>query len=72
MNPKKQPAIIVVPMTAIQYLHYFGKPAYLDDLDRVNCVMAGEPTHRMCGICREHHQPRFACGCIQWEKEPTS
>ena len=35
-----------------------------DDLERCNCEKAGKPGHLSCGICEDHNQPRFRCGCL--------
>lgn len=31
---------------------------------RAYCGNAGKPGHRQCGLCSEHHQPRYECGCV--------
>ena len=37
----------------------------VDDLDRCNCIKAGQAGHRTCGICK-HNQPLFLCpDCIR-------
>lgn len=44
-----------------------GRPPQDDDLDRVNCELAGAIGHTMCGLCPTHAQPRFVCGCMSHE-----
>lgn len=34
-----------------------------DDLDRVNCDVAGKVGHLGCGWCPKHDGPAFQCGC---------
>ena len=38
-----------------------GRPHEQDDLDRCNCLKAGELSHRSCGICANHGLPVFEC-----------
>ena len=33
-----------------------------DDLERANCLAAGAPGHRSCGVCSMCGKPRFVCG----------
>ncbi len=40
-----------------------GGPPERDDLDRVNCLEAGNIGHWQCGWCMHHDKPRFMCGC---------
>ena len=50
-------------MNAEEFERKVGRPPRNDDLERVNCVAAGDPGHWYCGWCREHDLPRFECGC---------
>ena len=39
-----------------------------DDLDRALCRQAGSFGHRMCGWCKVHDRPKFAClACLDRE-----
>lgn len=49
-------------MNAEQYTKKFGVEPKYDDLERVNCVHAGESTHYMCGVCVWCNKPRHMCG----------
>ena len=39
-----------------------------DDLERCNCLMAGEFGHNCCGWFFVHEKPIIMCGCIQTVK----
>lgn len=52
------------PIVAAAFERLFGRVPEQDDLHRVNCSMAGSVGHMQCGVCVEHDQPRFICGCI--------
>lgn len=51
-------------MDAKEFKEITGDEPELDDLDRVNCKLAGEAGHSSCGMCPVHNKPRFRCGCI--------
>ena len=55
-------------MTAKEFEEKLGYPPEDDDLERVNCIHAGEPTHMSCGWCSKHDRPRFICGCLYLSK----
>ena len=40
-----------------------GREPINDDLERCNCVTAGDMGHRYCGWCKKHDIPNFECGC---------
>jgi hypothetical protein len=53
------------PMKSVQ--QFYAATGYTpenDDMDRVNCTEAGNPTHSFCGWCNDHDKPRFICGCM--------
>ena len=52
-------------MTAKEFEEKLGYSPEDDDLERVNCIHDGEPTHMSCGWCSEHDKPRFICGCFK-------
>lgn len=47
-----------------EFIIAVGREPVLDDMDRVNCVDAGQPGHYQCGWCDTHDKPRFICGCL--------
>jgi hypothetical protein len=47
-------------ITEQQFKDMVGREPENDDLDRCNCVRAGEPGHSSCGICK-HNKPVFEC-----------
>ena len=47
-------------MNTDEFWRLFGRAPELDDLDRANCDRAGQPGHRLCGICT-HGYPVFLC-----------
>ena len=49
-------------MNAIEFTNITGRAPENDDLERTNCVNAGDESHSMCGTCVEHGQPRFIGG----------
>lgn len=51
-------------MNTTEFKARFGFAPIQDDLDRVNCPLAGLPLHQRCGICTEHNKPRFQCSCV--------
>lgn len=59
------------PYSAREFKTQFGFAPENDDLDRVNCEQAGMPGHSQCGVCPEHDQPRFVCGCPRHADEPN-
>lgn len=50
-------------MNAEEFEQRVGRKPDQDDLERVNCTLAGSTFHTMCGWCAEHEKPRFQCGC---------
>ena len=52
-------------LTAEEFEARFGFPPTKDNLEKVNCAvyMSHSRGHPFCGICSEHNQPRFVCGC---------
>ena len=50
-------------MTALEFTKNTGKPPVLDQLERVNCKLAGDIMHFHCGWCPEHNRPRYSCMC---------
>lgn len=50
-------------MTTEEFKEKVGYIPEGDDLDRVNCLKAGEAGHHFCGWCNKHNMPRFICGC---------
>lgn len=55
-------------ITEEQYKERFGAVPTNDDLERVNCNMAGNMGHSSCGYCLVHRKPRFVCGCTVYSK----
>lgn len=51
-------------MDAKEFEEIHHRPPQDDDLDRANCKNVGTMGHRFCGICPEHKQARFECGCM--------
>lgn len=51
-------------MNAQEFEQKVGHAPHDDDLERVNCPVAGIGGHSMCGWCGEHDKPRFVCGCV--------
>lgn len=49
-------------ITREQFVVMTGREPLRDDLDRVNCQLAGQVGHYFCGLCRECQKPRFVCG----------
>ena len=60
LNAEKDPT----RKTREDFIAATGDKPELDDLERVNCLLAGSNGHRQCGWCREHNKPRFVCGCL--------
>lgn len=58
-------------MTADQFLRVMGRPAELDDLERVNCPLAGRIGHLGCGWCKFCHTAKFQCKCARPHKPET-
>ena len=56
------------PVTEKEFEEMHGHAPVQDDLDRINCVVAGEPGHWCCGICAKHNKARFVCGCLATEE----
>ena len=52
-------------MNAIEFTNITGRAPENDDLERANCVKAGDESHNMCGQCVEHGQPRFIGAHLQ-------
>lgn len=50
-------------VTPNQFKAKVGWPPSDDDLERVNCSLAGYPGHLTCGWCTQHDRPRLVCGC---------
>lgn len=50
-------------MTREEFISATGQEPQHDDLDRVNCQLAGQIGHKQCGMCLIHNKPRFYCGC---------
>ena len=53
----------VGPMDEETFAEFVGRPPRHDDLERVNCLEAGDKGHFLCGWCSGHEKPRFECGC---------
>lgn len=51
-------------ITPEKFKELTGQAPERDDLQRVNCDLAGESGHWQCGLCEEHDKPRFLCGCV--------
>jgi hypothetical protein len=49
--------------TTESFTQTFGQAPEEDDLERVNCDILDQAGHMFCGVCPEHNQPRFLCGC---------
>jgi hypothetical protein len=49
-----------------------GRAPEHDDLDRVNCLKAGQLGHYHCGWCDNHDGPIFECGCVFGLVRPTT
>jgi len=47
-----------------EYKEKTGYDPKQDDLERVNCNLAGNIGHYYCGWCLDHNAPRFECGCF--------
>lgn len=48
-------------MDAAEFERWTGRPPKDDDLERVNCPLAGQLMHWCCGWCDEHGTPVFSC-----------
>ncbi len=51
-------------LTAQDFVILVGRDPEGDDLERANCEKPGTRGHSQCGICPDHHKPRFECGCV--------
>ena len=51
-------------MTRFKFKRKMGYKPQDDDLERVNCKLAGKIGHSLCGWCKIHDKPRFMCGCL--------
>ncbi len=51
-------------MTADEFIKKTGSKPVQDDLERVNCLKAGQMGHWSCGWCQECDTPQFECGCF--------
>lgn len=51
-------------MTYVEFVKVVGRPPEDDDLQRVNCEVAGTTGHWQCGWCWTHNKPRFECACF--------
>ena len=58
-------------VTEEEFLKKTGGDPVNDDLDRCNCLHAGESGHTACGWCDIHDLPRFQCGCRVFEIDVT-
>ena len=47
----------------------FGRAPERDDLHRVNCPLAGQLGHWLCGVCVVCGMPRFDCGHMAPSKD---
>lgn len=47
--------------TEEKFLKVTGDSPTQDDLERVNCPLAGKIGHRACGVCEKHNKPIFIC-----------
>jgi hypothetical protein len=45
-----------------------GTEPELDDMDRVNCALVGQPGHFQCGWCDVCDLPRFMCSHLIMKK----
>jgi hypothetical protein len=54
----QQPSVLL-PMTTGQYMGYVGAPPEDDDLERVNCPLAGQVGHQGCGWNKRANLPAF-------------
>lgn len=51
--------------TIYEFIEATGREPVDDDMERVNCVDAGQPGHYACGWCK-HDLPRFCCAeCME-------
>ena len=50
-------------MDAAQFEERTGRKPENEDLERVNCVFAGQIRHLSCGWCETCDVPRFECSC---------
>ena len=50
-------------MTPEQYQEKVGRLPEEDELDRVNCLKAGQLGHKNCGWCKFCDKPIFGCEC---------
>ena len=50
-------------MTKYEYFTATGYVPEQDDLERVNCLKAGQIGHFGCGWCNRCDVPMFFCGC---------
>jgi len=55
---------IAILQTAVVTLFEEETDENQDNKARANCEKAGQPGHRMCGICPDHNLPRLVCGCF--------
>ncbi len=51
----------LVHYTAEQFEYRYGRPPEHDDLDRINCAIAGDIGHQQCGWCVDCNGPRMFC-----------
>ena len=49
---------------------WVGEEPIEDDLERSNCLDAGEIGHECCGWCEKHNKPQFMCMCKLRELYP--
>lgn len=49
-------------MTSIEFAAAVGSEPTHDDMERVNCRVAGTIGHSHCGWCWKCNKPRFICG----------
>jgi len=50
-------------MNAKEFKRILGREPEQDDLDRVNCQLAGQTGHSDCGWCKTCNHPNFECLC---------
>ena len=50
-------------LTEEEFIERTGRAPEDDDLERVNCELAGQAGHWACGWCDAHNGPQFECGC---------